>query len=281
MINTSQVSKNLTARIKGLIQRSLPSPSPSVAPPNPPVDSLRRVVTNQYLKGRGLEIGALHNPLEVPDSVHVTYVDRLSVADLRKQYAELAELDLVEPDILDNGETLATIASDTQDFVIANHFLEHCQDPISTIGNLMRVLKPGGILYMSIPDKRYTFDLHRPVTDIQHLLKDYQDGPEWSKRQHFHEWVKFVDFAFLMKRDISNDEALRPEIEASVDRYIGIDYSIHFHAWTQTEILELLQTLQRLPNFASFEVEQVQKNGMEVITVLRRTSDSAGVQAQS
>ncbi|HEY9910174.1 MAG TPA: methyltransferase domain-containing protein [Thermosynechococcaceae cyanobacterium] len=278
--------RKLTSRIKGLIKRSLfltdaapPEPEPvlppepeAVLPPPDPTILRRRAVTEQYLSGNGLEIGALHKPLEVPELVRVTYVDRLSVADLREQYPELAGLDLVEPDILDNGETLGTIETDSQDFVIANHFLEHCQDPIRTIANLLRVLKPEGILYMAVPDMRYTFDVHRPITDIAHILRDYQEGPEWSKRQHFRESVKFVDLRFFLERDISDEVALMPEIEASVDRYIAIDYSIHFHAWTQTEILELLQTLQRMPDFTPFEVELVQKNGMEIITVLRKAS---------
>ena len=231
----------------------------------------RRGVTDQYLSGKGLEIGALHNPLEVPESVHVTYVDRLSVKDLRAQYPELADLELVDPDILDNGETLGTIEPDSQDFVIANHFLEHCQDPIRTISNLLRVLKPAGILYMAVPDRRYTFDVDRPITTIAHILRDYQEGPGWSKRQHFREWSKFVHPGHKSEADGVDDL----QVESETDRLIEIDYSIHFHVWTQTEVLELFQTLQRLPDFTPFEVELVQKNGMEVITVLRKAFEPA------
>ena len=90
------------------------------------------------------------------------YVDRMTVAELRRQYQELAGDPLVETDIIDNGEQLTTIRDETQDFVIANHFIEHCQNPIQTFQNLFRVLKPGGVLYVAVPDKRFTFDADRP-----------------------------------------------------------------------------------------------------------------------
>jgi SAM-dependent methyltransferase len=146
-----------------------------------------------YLRGEGIKIGALHNPLLLPQSAKIKYVDRMSLPDLRKQYPELGSKELVDVDILDDGELLATIKDSTQDFVIANQFLEHCQNPIGAIRNMLRVLKEGGVLYLSIPDKRYSFDADRPVTSIEHLLKDYQEGPEWSKKQHFEEWIRYID----------------------------------------------------------------------------------------
>ena len=61
----------------------------------------RRLITRLFLKGNGLEIGALHNPLRVPETAKVKYVDRMSVEDLKKHYPELNALDLVEVDIID------------------------------------------------------------------------------------------------------------------------------------------------------------------------------------
>ena len=37
---------------------------------------------------------------------------------------------------IDDGERLGKIADASQDFVIANHFLEHCQDPILALLNI-------------------------------------------------------------------------------------------------------------------------------------------------
>lgn len=43
----------------------------------------RREVASRYLNGSGLEIGALHQPLSVPSDVTVSYVDRMTVEQLR------------------------------------------------------------------------------------------------------------------------------------------------------------------------------------------------------
>ena len=218
----------------------------------------RRRIADAYLRGDGLEIGALHQPLEVPSTARVKYVDRMTVPELRRQYGELADAQLVETDIIDNGELLSTIGDATQDFVIANHFIEHCQNPLATFQNLVRVLKSGGILYMAVPDKRFTFDVDRPCTTIEHLQRDYTEGPEWSKRQHFEEWSRLV-----------NKRTTDAEVEQEVHHLLEIDYSIHFHVWTEAELLELVVALHRL---VRFELELFLRNGFESILILRKAS---------
>ena len=222
------------------------------------VHETRRRIADAFLSGDGIEIGALHQPLEVPSIARVKYVDRMTVPELRRQYAELADKKLVETDIIDNGELLATIGDATQDFVIANHFIEHCQNPLATFQNLVRVLKPGGVLYMAVPDKRFTFDVDRPCTTIEHLMRDYTEGPEWSRRQHFEEWSRLV-----------NKRISDAEVETEVQHLLNINYSIHFHVWTEVELLELVAALHRL---VRFELELFVRNGLESILILRKDS---------
>ena len=126
--------------------------------PAPVFLDARREFAERFLAGEGLEIGALHLPLRTPSGAHVRYVDRMSVEDLRAEYAELAEWDLTPVDVIDNGELLSTIPAASQDFIVANHFLEHCEDPIRTIETHLGKLRPGGVLFYAVPDKRYTFD---------------------------------------------------------------------------------------------------------------------------
>ena len=80
----------------------------------------REVVANTYLSGTGIEVGALHNPLRVPDSAKGLYVDKLLVEGLRKHYPELNDVELVNVDIMADGERREMIGDETQDFVIAN-----------------------------------------------------------------------------------------------------------------------------------------------------------------
>ncbi len=216
----------------------------------------RQSIAREYIKGTGIEIGALHHPLHVPEYAIVRYVDRLSVQQLRKQYPELNQVPLVNVDIITDGETLNAIEGFSQDFVIANHFLEHCQNPLLAIENMLRVLKQDGILFVAIPDKRYTFDIDRPVTTFQHLEDDYRHGGEISKKQHFEEWVKLV---YKVTDEL---EAIR-----QVDTLISIDYSIHFHVWTQVEMIEMFLSLKHK---VDFEMELFCRNDNEAIFVLRK-----------
>jgi SAM-dependent methyltransferase len=222
-----------------------------------PVPRSRREIARRYLRGEGIEIGALHNPLEVPKSAHVRYVDRLTVEELREHYPELADEPLVDVDVVDDGERLATIGDASKDFAIANHFLEHCEDPLGALGNLIRVLRPAGVLYLAVPDKRYTFDADRPVTPTAHLLRDHREGPEGSRREHYEEWARLVD------------KVEEPEVHATALLKRG--YSIHFHAWTQWELVELLQTATGELRL-DFDIELMLKNGHEVIFVLRKAA---------
>lgn len=220
-------------------------------------DSLRKQIASRYLTGNGIEIGPLHSPLEIPVGVTVHYLDRMPVEQLRKQYPELSEYNLVEPDIIDNGETLASIADASLDFVIANHMIEHCQNPIFSLENWLRVLKKSGILYLAIPDKRYTFDCDRPVTTLDHLVQDYTEEPEWSKKSHFEEWSRLVS------------KVSENEVGIKTKELIDKDYSIHFHVWTQFEFLELLLYCNK-KLFFPLEIELIQKNGMELIVICKK-----------
>jgi SAM-dependent methyltransferase len=156
-------------------------------------DAIRYQISQQYLKGQGIEIGALNSPLKVLSQALVRYVDHIETSVLMQHYPNLNPRDFVGIDIIDNGEELTTFADESQEFIIANHMIKHCQNPIRTLENFLRILKPEGVLYMAVPDKKYTFDKDRPVTSLEHVLQDYSNGPEWSKQSHSEEWSRLVN----------------------------------------------------------------------------------------
>lgn len=205
----------------------LPAPASDLADP-----LSREGLANRYLRGSGIEIGALHNPLKVSPAAKVTYVDRMPNEELRAHYKKLGDTPLVAIDRYDDGEKLSTFADRSLDFVIANHFLEHCESPLHALQAMHRVLQPGGILYLAVPDKRFTFDQVRPVTLFAHVWRDYQDGPAWSRSAHFEEWARHC---WQVDRAKSEDE-----IRAQARHFEAINYSVHFHVWSPTEILEIL-----------------------------------------
>lgn len=178
---------------------------------------LRQRAANKYLAGKGIEIGALHTPLTTPRKADVAYLDFWDNDELRKQYPGLQNEKLVDVAIIDNCETLETVADKSQSFLIANHVIEHTQSPIDTLAAWLRVLKPGGILFMAVPDKRWTYDRNRPITPIEHLVADTADGGEASRTAHYQEWV-----------ELCTD---RDYVKGTAEELQSQGYSIHFHVW--------------------------------------------------
>ena len=70
---------------------------------------IRTTVASEYLRGSGIEIGALHAPVGLAEGTRVLYVDKFPTDSLRSQYPELSEQPLVEVDIVDDGERLNKI----------------------------------------------------------------------------------------------------------------------------------------------------------------------------
>lgn len=220
----------------------------------------RRELAARYLFGHGLEIGPLHQPLVMPAYVTVSYVDRLKVADLRREYPELAAWNLTGPDVLDDGEMLSTIEPGSQDFIVANHFLEHCENPIGTIENHLGKIRPGGILFYAVPDKRFTFDHPRRLTSLEHMIADYEQGPQASRSAHFDDWARLVEFK-------GNETDAETIARARALERAG--HSIHMHVWTQAEFLQLILAARERFDDA-FEIEAAARQQIEFVVVLRK-----------
>ena len=186
-------------------------------------------------------------------------MDRLTVPELREQYPELAEYALVEVDVVDDGETLSSFADGTLDFVIGNHMLEHCENPLGTTRNHLAKVRPGGVLYYAVPDKRYSFDVDRPLTSFEHLVRDDCEGPAWSRLEHFREWARLV-----------NKHTQPEDAEANVRELLARNYSIHFHVWDQPTFTDFLARGGAYLG-EGFRVEYLEPNDTELITVLRKS----------
>lgn len=224
------------------------APSPAEAPPAAPEDGsappppvlnpvLLRDAFRHYLIGNGIEVGALHNPLDISGLAisRISYVDRLPENELIAFYPELEGQPLVHVDIVDDGEVLATIPDGSLDFIIGNHFLEHTRNPIGTIEHWLTKLAPNGILFLAIPDQRFTFDVHRPPTLLEHMVEDYRCSPRQRKKrdhQHFWEWSAYVN-------EMTGDAA-----DARTAYLEGIDYSIHFHTFRLQSFLKMLRYME-------------------------------------
>ena len=75
---------------------------------------------------------------------------------------------------MDDGFILSKVADHSQDFVIANHALEHSPDPYGTLLKWKSKLRPRGLLYFALPIADKCYDRGRPLTTLEHFLEDHR-----------------------------------------------------------------------------------------------------------
>ncbi len=151
-------------------------------------------LAHHYLDGLwGLEIGGSnHNPFGL-NTLNVDYTDDYSTI------YKLNELNLcgscMKVDIVSPGDNLPFM-DQTVDFVISSHVIEHFYDPIKAIKEWLRVVKPGGYVFIVAPHKERTFDRDRPRTTLAELLQRHQCPIDPATDDHHH-WSVWITQDFL------------------------------------------------------------------------------------
>jgi predicted SAM-dependent methyltransferase len=217
-----------------------------------------RTVYSFYLSGEGVEIGALAWPLPLPDHVRCRYIDILSTEVLKGIYKDHKKL-IIPVDIIDNGETLASLSKDSQDFIISNHFLEHAVNVIKTLKRWYDLLRADGILFLSVPDRRFTADQARQRTSIEHLFDEFERNvteiPEDHCIDHLVAWNGIP----------------RDRIDSLMIQQCR-KYGVHNHCWEDEDILQLFEVLfhQKGVKFQLVDLSLPRGLYNEVILLLRK-----------
>ncbi|MEK7989557.1 MAG: glycosyltransferase, partial [Thiotrichaceae bacterium] len=220
----------------------------------------------QLLSGLGLEIGALHEPAEVPEHCKMEYCDANSRADLMAMFPELHGQEIIDPQHLCNvdAQGLAIFKDNTYDFVVFNHVIEHIANPINMVGELFRVVKVGGLVVLSAPDKDFTYDNPRPLTSFEHLLEEYEQGVTEITDEHY------IDFL----RHVAPDwyQAPAEEFQHHLAR-VKLRRE-HAHVWTSATFEDFLQCCFELFNMQPKCVYKntSSTNGFEYFTIWEKTA---------
>jgi SAM-dependent methyltransferase len=228
------------------------------------VQRARKAMALRFLKGNGLEVGAGSRPFPVPDDVRVCYGDIRSPASLESYFQNGA---IQAGDKID-AQTFAGVDTGSFDFTISAHVIEHLRDPVGSIVEALRVLKPGGVFVLVVPDLRYTFDCNRPETTVEHALQDYQDGGVGTTRDGYEEHLRYVH-PYMTGENYPEAEIQWQSAEC-VRRWPELD--VHFHAWTRAGFEALLSAMAEL---APFNLEATQFVVNENIFVLRKDRDAS------
>jgi SAM-dependent methyltransferase len=263
--------------------------------------AVRKIFTWPYLAGahalEGLEIGALQQPFAVPPNARVRYVDTKSLAELKATYPELGDAALIAPDIVDRIETLATVTDASQDFVLASHVIEHAEEPVLALSNMLRVVRTGGVVVLVAPMRCGIFDRPRGTTSIAHFLKEFGDRSAVlaSRADHFREYMLIMQLADVGARAAKAATAAGADAEdAAAAAAAAVEdaaqttaadesgaaslaapfskISIHWHSFDAATFLELLSALARgEAGFAQrFEIKEYAAHKYEAIAVLQK-----------
>ena len=128
-----------------------------------------------------------------------------------------------------NVDRLTPIADASQDFVIASHVLEHLAEPIGFVAEIHRVLRPGGVALVLLPDRHRTRDRDRGPTSLAHLVAEYRDEVKEVSDAHLLEWLEHRG----MPLGTTAEERMQ-----TLDRHRR--RSIHVHCWDAPEFLEVI-----------------------------------------
>lgn len=127
-------------------------------------------------KSNILEIGPSYNPiLPKSEGFPVKIIDHASRYDLIQKYQEfgidtskIEEVDYVSTDIgLLKSEGLVF------DMIIGSHVIEHVPDFIKFLNDCNSLLGKQGCLALIVPDKRYCFDIFRPLSSPGSMIDAY------------------------------------------------------------------------------------------------------------
>ncbi len=268
--------RNIRGKVTSAFQSVLTKTDVSGILSESPRGDLRVLLSKQYIKGSGLEIGALYLPLFVSEGVTVTYVDLFSREESIAKYPELNAAEIVPIDHIDDGFVLSTIPEASQDFLIANHVLEHTPNPIQVLLNWVRVLKPNGVLFVTVPILDMCFDKGRALTPLQHLIDDFnlykrQDQAQINERNkgHLIEWVTISEPAILSEREADYVPLSPSKLQQRIDGEDLENLDIHFHTFSLDSVKSLIHFFTTELD-DSLKVEVVRASETEIITVLRK-----------
>jgi SAM-dependent methyltransferase len=121
----------------------------------------------RYFVGSGVDIGGKPDPLGL-------------YAELFPLMGEVRTWDLEDGD----AQFMESVPDNTFDFVHSSHCLEHLHDPVQSLQNWLRVIKPGGYVVVMVPDEDLYEQGEFPSTynlDHKHTFTMFKTK-SWSPR---------------------------------------------------------------------------------------------------
>jgi SAM-dependent methyltransferase len=142
--------------------------------------------------------------------------------------------------------------SNSLDYVASSHVLEHVANPVAALIEWYRVLRPGGIIYVVVPNRLGTWEYTRKLTGVSHMLADYERGTSAVDPTHIDEFVHEIDWSRYRpevpaEKLAEEKETLARGMHEAVRR--GEEINIHFHTFEPSNVKELIAALNDWPRY--------------------------------
>ncbi len=237
---------------------------------------------------KGLEIGALNSPMiqleDVVDRGEIFYLDHLSTDELRGKYKadtsvnidNIVDVDFVCPD----GDLVKAVAGNQFDYIVASHVIEHVPNVLKFLQHTAKILKPGGQLFLIIPDKRFTFDAERPETTFGTVLDSFLSGDtKPSVKAVYDHFSKSVEMnAHEVWHGLLKDKKPKQLLSTQLAWDLANDvkfnegyYDVHVNIFTPQSFFEILERaiVHNVVNFEVERFEDTEVGQLEFLTVLK------------
>ena len=232
---------------------------------------------------RGIEFGPSYSPLfpkkEGFNCISVDHACKKELIEKYKKWEVPTEL-IEEVDLIFDGTPIDQILTNNSfDYIVASHVFEHLPDPISFLNSMGRLLKEKGVLLLAIPDKRFCFDLVKPLTSPGLLIESYLN----KKKEH--SLGQNIDaILFHCKRNESNAfpgqtgfknikpndsfEKLIHEVNKLKNKNVFID--IHAWCFTPSSFISNIKILSQMNFIESLEIKDFRSNDFEFFCEFRK-----------
>jgi len=152
---------------------------------------------------------------------------------------------------------LSGIADASYSVVMSSHNLEHLVNPLKAIAEQKRILRPLGVLIITLPNKELTFDHRRPTATLQELIEDYRRNTPESDLSHLDQILKLHDIG----RDPGAGD-LKKFRDRSLDN--AKNRALHQHVFDAALMKAVLE-------FHGFSVATSDHTGVNIFTIAVRS----------
>jgi predicted SAM-dependent methyltransferase len=214
---------------------------------------------NKFLfeKKYALEIGGPTPLFQTKNKKIPIYADLLRLDNCNFNetnfWSSLKEGDLVKFDNKNSGKQIISDASDlskitdsTYDILVNSHVIEHIANPIKALLEWRRVIKDNGFLLMVVPHKDGTYDIKRPVTKLDHIIKDYNDNMTEDDTTHFQEVLELHDLK--LDTTVRDYDDHRERTHDNINRRI-----VHHHVFDTLLVARIIDYV----GFKIIDIQQV------------------------